>query len=217
MGMLSPTIELFGVSCFFSSRFSVRRRFASTACLRRMRVLSIESGFSRKSYAPSLVARTAVSIVPWPEIIITSGGFSISRMWVRVSNPSILGNHTSSRTASKLCLRRTSRQASPLSAKVAEKPSSSRTPFNDSRIPDSSATMRMLGMLSDQRLGGFDCDWQFNNEARSNRTVFFHPYGTVMLFNDTTYDGQTEACAAFFSREIWKEEFFFEVLGDTGA
>ena len=31
------------------------------------------SGFSRKSNAPSLVAFTAVSMLPWPEIITTTG------------------------------------------------------------------------------------------------------------------------------------------------
>ena len=35
----------------------------------------MESGFSRKSYAPSLVARTAVSMEPWPEIMTISGDF----------------------------------------------------------------------------------------------------------------------------------------------
>ena len=39
---------------------------------------SSESGFSRKSYAPSLVALTAVSMVPWPEMMTTSGRFSRS-------------------------------------------------------------------------------------------------------------------------------------------
>ena len=34
---------------------------------------STESGFSRKSNAPSLVAFTAASMQPWPEIITTTG------------------------------------------------------------------------------------------------------------------------------------------------
>ena len=33
----------------------------------------MESGFSRKSKAPSLVALTAASMLPWPEIITTTG------------------------------------------------------------------------------------------------------------------------------------------------
>ena len=33
----------------------------------------MESGFSRKSKAPSLVAFTAASMLPWPEIITTTG------------------------------------------------------------------------------------------------------------------------------------------------
>ena len=41
-----------------------------------MRVRSRERGFSRKSYAPSLVALTAVSMVPWPLMMTTSGRVS---------------------------------------------------------------------------------------------------------------------------------------------
>ena len=37
-------------------------------------IFSSESGFSTKSNAPSLVERTAVSMVPWPEIMMTAGG-----------------------------------------------------------------------------------------------------------------------------------------------
>ena len=48
------------------------------AFLTTMRVRSSESGFSRKSKAPSLVARTAASMVPWPEMMMTSGrGFGV--------------------------------------------------------------------------------------------------------------------------------------------
>jgi len=32
-----------------------------------------ESGFSMKSKAPSFVARTAASMLPWPEIMMTAG------------------------------------------------------------------------------------------------------------------------------------------------
>ena len=93
IGMLSPAMTLLKASCFFRSRFSLRRRFDSIAFLTRIRVFSSERGFSRKSNAPSFVARTAVSIVPWPEIIKTSGAFSSSRMRSRVSSPSMLKMH----------------------------------------------------------------------------------------------------------------------------
>ncbi len=41
-------------NCFLNSRFSLRRRFASMAFFRTIRVRSMESGFSRKSKAPEL-------------------------------------------------------------------------------------------------------------------------------------------------------------------
>ncbi len=63
---------------------------------------SMVSGFSRKSKAPSLVAFTAVSMVPWPEMITTTGRFAkaISCIRASVSNPSIPGSQTSSRIRS---------------------------------------------------------------------------------------------------------------------
>src|ERR1035441_7064236 len=42
-----------------------------------------ESGFSRKSNAPSLVAFTAASMEPWPEIITTTGRSANGTSWMR--------------------------------------------------------------------------------------------------------------------------------------
>ena len=60
----------------------------------------MESGFSRKSKAPSLVARTAVSMVPWPEIMTTTGRSEAGIFWMRssASRPSMPGSQMSSRT-----------------------------------------------------------------------------------------------------------------------
>ena len=54
-----------------SSLFSRARRRSSRAWRSTSSVFSSESGFSMKSYAPSLVVRTAVSMVPWPDIMTT--------------------------------------------------------------------------------------------------------------------------------------------------
>src|SRR5580692_937490 len=216
MGMLSPTITLFGMSCFLSSRFSSRNRLASIAFLIRMSVLSIESGFSRKSYAPSLVARTAVSMVPCPEIIMTSGAFSFSRIFSRVSRPSIPGSHTSSNTTSNACLLMISRLASPLSAVVALKPSSSSTPLSDSRIVGSSSTMRILCMLVDGGLGDSVCyDWQFDHEPGAGGLILFHANGPVVIFNNTVYDGQPKTGAALLGGEVWEKQPFFQLPRNT--
>ncbi len=64
-------------------------------------VFSSESGFSRKSNAPSLVARTAVSMLAWPEIISTMGGESNSLIFSSVARPSIFSSQTSRRIRSK--------------------------------------------------------------------------------------------------------------------
>ena len=63
-------------------------------------IFSSESGFSMKSKAPSLVARTAVSIVPWPEIMMTAGGRGCACKRLSASSPSMPGSQTSRRITS---------------------------------------------------------------------------------------------------------------------
>src|SRR6266481_5603224 len=60
MGMLSPTITLLACACFLNSAFSRRSWCDSSAFLIRISVLSSESGFSRKSKAPSFEAINAL-------------------------------------------------------------------------------------------------------------------------------------------------------------
>src|ERR1039458_4652353 len=54
------------------------------AFFRTINVRSMDNGFSRKSKAPSLVARTAVSMLPCPDIMMTSGWSSISTSFSNV-------------------------------------------------------------------------------------------------------------------------------------
>ena len=65
------------------------------------RSFSVESGFSRKSTAPSRVARTAVSTLAWPEIIttgvVTPAAFKSSSSEI----PSLPGMTTSEKITSK--------------------------------------------------------------------------------------------------------------------
>src|SRR6202044_1481567 len=167
----------------------------------------MESGFSRKSKAPSLVARTAVSMVPCPEIMMTSGAFSLSRILPSVSRPSIPGSQTSSSTTSNACLPIISSPASPLSAIEVLKPSSSSTPFSDWRIVGSSSTMRILCMLIDSGRGDRIRDhWQFDYKASTYRFVFFHANGTVVVFHDAVDDGQPKSGAAFLGREVGQKK-----------
>src|SRR5205814_421492 len=196
-----------GVSCFLRSRFSRRRRLESIAFFNRISVLSTERGFSRKSYAPNLVARTAVSMVPWPEIMMTSGAFSLSTIFSRVSNPSIPGSQTSSSTTSKRRLRRTSRHASPLSATEVLYPSSSSTPRSDCRILDSSSTMRMLCMLDDSRRDKvFRSHRQLNHKFRSHWPVFLYSNRTAMVFDDAVHDGQAQSRPSLLGGKVRQKE-----------
>ena len=70
--MASPeyTISCLPTRCR-SSRFSSSRRFSLSTLSTVSSSLSVESGFSRKSTAPSRVARTAISMLACPEIITT--------------------------------------------------------------------------------------------------------------------------------------------------
>ena len=96
-----------------STMFSRRSCAASRARRTASRSLAVDSGFSRKSYAPSRVASTAVSIVPWPDIMMTGGSpvltsdHSLSR-----EIPSESGNQMSRRMRSGRRLRRDARAAS---------------------------------------------------------------------------------------------------------
>ena len=59
-----------------------------------------------KSKAPNFVERTAVSIVPWPEIMITMGG--LSRAWIFSSAwmPSMPGSQMSSKNQIAIVMRK---------------------------------------------------------------------------------------------------------------
>src|SRR5579862_5464603 len=218
MGMLLPTITLLGISCFLSSRFSSRNRLASIAFLIRIRTLSMERGFSKKSYAPNLVARTAVSMVPWPEIIMTSGAFSLSRIFPSVSRPSIPGSHTSSSTTSNACLPSSSNAASPLSASAVSSPSSSKRSLSDWRIVGSSSTMRILCMLVyGRRSNRFGDDWQLNYKSSADRLIFLHTNRSVMIFDNTVHNRKSQAGAAFLGREVGQEQTFFQLASHSVA
>jgi len=114
-----PTISSTSVGarrCCFSARFSRRSEEASRALRVVVMRRSMESGFSMKSQAPSFMARTAISTLPWPEITTTlSSGrrFFISE---RASMPPILGSHTSRKTRS---IPPRSRSSSPTTASSA--------------------------------------------------------------------------------------------------
>ena len=84
-----PIMSELLTSLRLSDAFSRRRREVSIA--RRITTInwSMLKGFSMKSYAPCLIAATAISMLPWPEMI-TTGTSGLSRLTAfRMSIPSM--------------------------------------------------------------------------------------------------------------------------------
>jgi hypothetical protein len=50
--------------------------------------------------------------------------------------------------------------------------------------------------------GGLGYNGKFDDEASSNRLVFFYANRSMMLFDDPAYNGQTEASSALPSGEV---------------
>ena len=76
-----------------SSRFSSSRRFSLRTLSTVSSSLSVESGFSRKSTAPSRVARTAISILACPEIITTGQRDAEVAQVFEQREPVLAGHH----------------------------------------------------------------------------------------------------------------------------
>src|SRR6202790_3053941 len=157
-------------------------------------------------------------MVPCPEIMMTSGGLSNSRILSRVSSPSTPGSQTSSNTTSNGVLRSRSRTASAFPTDELEYPSSARMPARESRIPASSSTMRMLCMLGGRRCRSrFENNGKFDDESRTHRLVFFHADRAMVVRYDAAHDGQAQARAALLGGEIGQEKFLFEFAAHAVA
>src|SRR5579862_1757490 len=173
----------------------------------------MERGFSTKSKAPSLVARTAVSMLPCPEIITTIGVCPVWRIRSRVSRPSIFGSHTSSRTRSTLPLESRARHSSPLPTDSTVYPSSARMEESESRMPASSSTMRMdcaMDFLCRSafryRRGDRFGRGEFDDEPRAHRSIVLRANQAVVLGDDPAGDSQSESRAALLGGEMRQEE-----------
>ena len=111
-------------------------------------------GFSRNAEAPNLVASTAVSMVPWPLIMITGivsrpeAPHSLSSVM-----PSTSGIQMSSSTRSGRMRSRTARAWAAFSASSTVWPSSDRMSDNRPRMPSSSSTTRIVAIELSVHLG----------------------------------------------------------------
>ena len=129
-----------------------RRAVFSLASLRSWAALrtasstrSRSSGFSMKSKAPRRVASTAVSMVPWPEIMTTSVSGRRSMISERISSPSrpgiLMSRNVRSMSGSAASA---ARPLSPSSARVTSWCSNRRTRSRLSRMATSSSTIRIF-------------------------------------------------------------------------
>src|SRR5260370_15157326 len=83
-------------------------------------------------------------------------------------------------------------------------------------MPVSSSTMRILGMLGTG--GGRHIvrnNRKLNNEACSQRLVFFYPNRPVMFFDHAADDCKTEAGSAFSGGKIRQKQFLFQLTGEA--
>src|SRR5579862_3214132 len=89
-------------------------------------------------------------------------------------------------------------------------------PASESRMPASSSTIRMLGMLYLNRCRcGFRDDRQFYDKASADGLIFFHANRTTMVFDDAAHDCEPEAGTALFSREVREKKLFFDFPCDA--
>src|SRR5256885_36147 len=102
------------------------------------------NGFSRKSKAPRRMTRTAVSIVPCPEMTMIGTPGAWLRMRSTSSMPSISGIHTSTIASRGATCWSSSRARRPSGASSTSNPSSASTPRRVCRMFSSSSTTRIV-------------------------------------------------------------------------
>src|SRR6185312_7471045 len=147
--------------------------------------------------------------------MMTSGAFSSSRTRSSVARPSMPGSQMSSSTTSKLFPASVSRPASPLPTDCTLYCSSSRTPVRESRIPDSSSTMRMLDMRCSHVRYAISRDGQLNHKARAHGLVLLHANRAAMILDNPAHNCQAQPGTSFFGREIGHEQALLGLLRDA--
>ncbi len=185
----------------------------------------MESGFSRKSSAPSLVALTAVSMLPWPEITTTAGRSGNGICWMRAStsSPSRPGSQISSSTSSKpppgkvfqaffagghgirpRSLRLPGRRSATDGCRVRHpQPGCAAASYRNSRRVRRPGIHGAASALAD---GG-----NFDNEARSGWLIVFHANMPVVLGDDVAHNRKTQAGAAILGGKVGQEELLLIV------
>ena len=126
------------------SRFSASSRVSFSALSTVTSSFSVVSGFSRKSSAPSRVARTAISICACPLIITTGVATPAFFRSSSSASPSRFGITTSLRIKSNGCACANSSARAALSHTTASCPASRKARESEARVLASSSTIRIL-------------------------------------------------------------------------
>ncbi len=140
----SPIISYDLLTLRFSTLVSVTSLVLSVALRMVISRRFRSSGLEMKSKAPFLMASTAVSILPWPEIITTVASGSLSCILPSTSMPSILGILISQSTTSKWLFSIFSSPSKPSSATSTSNFSYSNISLRVLRMLRSSSITRIL-------------------------------------------------------------------------
>ncbi len=159
------------ISCFpsraFSCWFSCSRRFSLSAFSTVSSSLSVESGFSRKSSAPSRVARTAISMCACPDIITTGAVTPLVFKSSNSASPSRPGMTTSERIRSNSRAFASSSALPALSHTVASCPARRKARASDASVFGSSSTISNCAFISVPGCGLSILGSRFSVAARS--------------------------------------------------
>src|SRR5438309_3336957 len=180
------------------------------------------NGFSRKSKAPRRMTRTAVSIVPCPEMTMIGTPGAWLRMRSTSSMPSISGIHTSTIASRGAACWSSSRARRPSGASSTSKPSSASTPRSVCRMFSSSSTTRIVsdiphlhptlraGVRPVLGAGGelrrAPADRKLEDETAAAREVVPHADEPVVVRDDGGHDGEPEPGAVGLGREVGLEQ-----------
>src|SRR5438876_712097 len=201
-----------------SAAVSAAAAFVPSARPTTLRRASSGNGFSRKSKAPRRMTRTAVSIVPCPEMTMIGTPGAWLRMRSTSSMPSISGIHTSTIASRGAACRSSSRARRPSGASSTSKPSSASTPRSVCRMFSSSSTTRIVsdiphlhptlgaGVRSVLGAGGelrrAPLNRKLEDEAAAAREVVPHADEPAVVRDDRGHDREPEAGALGLGREV---------------
>src|SRR5579864_3524703 len=205
-----------------SCLFSLSKRCNLSAFSTVSMSLSLEIGFSRKSRAPSLVARTAISICACPDIITTGAATPCRFKSSSRERPSLPGMTTSERMRSKCRDLANSKAFAALSHTVASCPVNRKARDKEASVLASSSTMRRCAMSGNRpphisaKLDlvargmnfpqGLNIIGQFDHESRTASGFTLHADSPPVIADHRLNYRQSQSSAMLFAGVIRSED-----------